>query len=78
MDYKDYERDVIANADHFTACCFMGRAQYDTRTAKTLAAATRKALTILKERAAAGLPKRGVLLYAVRGSNSVVAGTVQP
>lgn len=80
MTYDEYEKQVIAGADMFVACNFKGRATYQRSEHKTRQAAERAARRMIAARPADDKINRGrpVLIYAVRGTNQVVAGLVQP
>ena len=75
-DYADHERHVIAHADYWTAVDFRGRATYARKEAKTRAAVERAARTLIASRET--VTRRPVLIYAVCGVHSVVAGQVRP
>lgn len=80
MRYEDFEKQVIAEAEKFVAVNFEGRATYQRAERKTREAAVRAAKAMIAARPANDPTNKGrpVLVYAVRGSNQVVAETVYP
>jgi hypothetical protein len=77
--YADHEKEVIRTATKFVACYALGRATYDKRSARNLKGARSHANQIIAERnGQPGNKGRPVLIYAVNGTNQVVAETVYP
>jgi hypothetical protein len=79
-DYAAHEKHCIANADHFVACNFKGKATYERAERSTQALAEKRAREMIAARDPADIynNKRPVLIYAVCGVHQVVAGTVRP
>lgn len=80
MKYDDYAKEVIAGAEKFVAANFLGRGNYQRAERKTQAAAERAAKAMIAARPGNDTINKGrpVLVYAVRGTNQVVAATVYP
>jgi len=79
MKYEEYEKQVIAEAKVFVACDFRGRATYARSEHETKQAAERAARRLIRQRPANTYSKgRPVLVYAVVGTQQVVAATVYP
>ena len=66
-----HEQNVLANADHFTACVFRGRGRYERVEAATLEDAERAAAHL-------GTTDKSVMLYAVSGRHQALVATIEP
>lgn len=74
-EYKtrdSFERDIILNAQYFTACLFLGRAKYKTRRAESLAEAEEIAHQMAAETG------KTIMIYAVCGGFTAHVENIKP
>ena len=67
--HAEWTRKMIARADYFTACMFLGSGRFDTRRAATLEEARELRAAIEAEHA--GNYGRGAMIYAVVAGGAV-------